>query len=48
MVPMLDMPNVVMTPHVAFDTVEAEMRIVHTTTDNIKGFVSSTPINLVK
>jgi len=47
-IPMLDRPNVVMTPHVAFDTIEAEMRIVHTTVDNIKGFVSDIPINLVK
>jgi len=47
-IPMLDMPNVVMTPHVAFDTKEAEMRIIHTTVDNIKGFVSGAPINLVK
>lgn len=47
-IPMLDMPNVVMTPHVAFNTIEAEMRIMHTTVDNIKGFVSGAPINLVK
>ncbi len=46
-VPMLDLPNVVMTPHVAFDTVEAEMRIIHTTVDNIKNLISGTPINLV-
>ena len=47
-IPMLDMPNVVMTPHVAFDTKEAEIRIIQTTIDNIKGFVSGIPINLVK
>jgi D-lactate dehydrogenase len=47
-IPMLDMPNVVMTPHVAFDTREAELRILQTTVENIKGFVSGTPINLVK
>ena len=39
-IPFLDMPNVVMTPHVAFDTKEAEIRIIHTTADNIKGFIS--------
>ena len=45
---MLEMPNVVMTPHIAFDTREAEIRIMQTTADNIKGFISGKPINLVK
>jgi D-lactate dehydrogenase len=47
-IPMLDMPNVVMTPHIAFDTREAEMRIMQTTVENIQGFFSGSPINLVK
>jgi D-lactate dehydrogenase len=47
-IPMLDMPNVVMTPHVAFDTKEAEIRIMQTTVDNIKGFIDNILINLVK
>ena len=47
-IPMLDLPNVVMTPHVAFDTVEAERRIMQTTVDNIGAFVAGNPINLVK
>lgn len=47
-IPMLEMPNVVMTPHVAFNTKEAELRIMQTTVDNIKGFISGAPINLVK
>jgi len=46
-IPMLEMPNVVMTPHIAFDTREAEARIVETTIDNIKNFLSGSPINLV-
>jgi len=46
-IPMLDLPNVVMTPHIAFDTKEAEMRIMQTTVDNIRGFISNLPINLV-
>ena len=44
---MLKMSNVVMTPHIAFNTREAETRILQTTTDNIKGFLSGSPINLV-
>jgi D-lactate dehydrogenase len=47
-IPFLDMPNVIMTPHVAFDTVEAENRILQTTVDNIQAFISGDPINLVK
>lgn len=47
-VPMCEMPNVVMTPHVAFNTVEAESRIMHTTVENIKGFIAGVPVNLVK
>lgn len=47
-IPMLEVYNVVMTPHVAFDTVEAEGRIMQTTVDSIKSFISGVPINLVK
>jgi D-lactate dehydrogenase len=47
-IPMLDMPNVVMTPHIAFNTKEAELRIAETTIENIKGFIAGVSVNLVK
>jgi D-lactate dehydrogenase len=47
-IPMLEMPNVVMTPHIAFDTKEAETRIIQTTIENINGFISGNIQNLVK
>ncbi|MBU0999364.1 hydroxyacid dehydrogenase [Patescibacteria group bacterium] len=47
-IPMLQMPNVIMTPHMAFNTKEAEKRILQTTVENIKAFIAGAPINLVK
>jgi D-lactate dehydrogenase len=37
---LMEMPNVLITPHNAFNTVEALQRILDTTIDNIKGFES--------
>ena len=45
---LVDMPNVVITPHNAFNTWEALQRILSTTLENIKSFSSGTPINLVE
>lgn len=39
--------NVIVTPHIAFYTFEAEEAIVQTTVENIQGFISGTPKNLV-
>ena len=44
---LIKMPNVLMTPHNAFNSTEALMRILQTTMDNIKGFASGKPVNLV-
>lgn len=44
---LLHMPNVIVTPHSAFNTHEAIARIVETTIANIEGFVSGRPQNLV-
>ncbi len=44
---LLRLPNVVVTPHIAYDTAEALGRIVGTTLDNIEAFARGEPQNLV-
>lgn len=41
-------PNVVVTPHNAFNSVEALQRILDTTVENITAFQNGKPINIVK
>jgi D-lactate dehydrogenase len=45
---LLHRDNVIFTPHMAFYSKEAVMRILDTTLDNIRGFLSGKPENLVK
>jgi len=45
---LIEMPNVIVTPHIAFYSKEAEGEIIKTTVENIKSFVSQNPINLLK
>ncbi len=45
---LMQMENVIITPHNAFNTKEAELRIIDTTIANIEAFVKGQPINLVK
>lgn len=45
---LIDMPNVIITPHNAFNTKEAFTRILDTTIGNIAGFATGAPVNLVK
>ena len=45
---LIKMPNVIVAPHMAFYTSEAVASIKQTTIENIKAFLSGTPINLVK
>lgn len=45
---LIDMDNVIVTPHIAFSTKEAEKRILDTVVANINGFVAGNPVNLVK
>ncbi len=43
---LMRMPNVLITPHCAFNSQEALERILKTTSDNILGFLDGKPINL--
>ncbi len=45
---LISMDNVIITPHNAFNTREAIMRIIDTTIDNIVAFINGEPINVVK
>jgi D-lactate dehydrogenase len=44
---LLTMPNVIVTPHSAFNTREAIARIVTTTISNIVSFLDGAPANVV-
>jgi D-lactate dehydrogenase len=41
-------PNVIVTPHIAFDTIEAKRRILDTTIENITSFAAGSTKNVVK
>jgi glycerate dehydrogenase len=45
--PLLEAPNLIMTPHLAWATVEARGRLMQMTADNIAAFVHGAPINVV-
>ncbi len=45
---LINQPNVIITPHNAFNSKEALMRILDTTIENIKSFARNEPINLVE
>ena len=45
---LVQLPNVIITPHNAFNTTEAYVRILDTTIQNIVAFTKGTPTNLVK
>ena len=45
--PLLQAPNLLITPHMAWATLEARQRLMQMTADNIKAFQDGAPINLV-
>ncbi|MDD5721255.1 MAG: NAD(P)-dependent oxidoreductase [Candidatus Pacebacteria bacterium] len=45
---LIDMPQVIVTPHIAFYSKEAVREITKTTIENIEGFIQNQPKNLVK
>jgi D-lactate dehydrogenase len=45
---LMEMPNVLITPHSAFNSQEALERILNMTIENIKGFIAGKPVNLVQ
>ena len=44
---LINMPNVIVTPHIAFNTVEAKREITDTTLANINKFIAGEPQNIV-
>jgi D-lactate dehydrogenase len=44
---LIDMPNVIVTPHMAFNSRGAKQRILDTTVHNFHGFASGEPVNVV-
>jgi D-lactate dehydrogenase len=44
---LLRFPNVLVTPHNAYNTEDAVRRIIKTTLDNIEAFARGTPVNVV-
>lgn len=45
--PLLKAKNCLITPHIAWATLEARQRLMQTTVENVAGFIEGSPINLV-
>ena len=45
--PLLQAPNLLITPHLAWATVEARKRLMQMTADNVQAFQDGAPINVV-
>jgi len=45
--PLLACPNAYLTPHIAWATYEARVRLMQIATDNVKAFIAGSPVNVV-
>ena len=45
--PLLTAPNCIITPHIAWATVEARQRLIEIAFDNIRKYIAGTPVNVV-
>ncbi len=45
--PLLSAPNLTLTPHIAWATLEARRRLMRQTAENVAGFLAGNPINIV-
>lgn len=45
--PLFGAPNLTLTPHIAWATLEARRRMMHQTAENVAAFLAGSPINLV-
>ncbi len=45
--PLLGLPNCIITPHIAWATLEARTRLLNVTLDNIQGYIDNKPVNVV-
>ena len=45
--PLLQAPNLLITPHMAWATLEARKRLMQMTAENVRAFLDGAPINVV-
>lgn len=45
--PLLQAPNCILTPHMAWAPIEARQRIIETTVENIRAYLDGSPVNVV-
>ncbi|MEO8376160.1 MAG: NAD(P)-dependent oxidoreductase, partial [Candidatus Sumerlaeota bacterium] len=45
--PLLGAPNLILTPHIAWATLEARTRLMKQTAENLRAFIAGNPINVV-